>query len=253
MENYFELQLPDGSIFKGTLSSDRKSFQGPAVLVKKDTSIMIGHTLDSEFDGFGAYADLAENSVYLGSFKKSEKHGYGKLVKYRTNTETRPLVTAGLNCTRDNFFDTVETWVARAKEAESNAEEKSYKMQNKFTAESDLKAILKKAKTTLEQSKERRKRRHEKTSKIWSQYTGQWKQGKRDGWGVCSFKSNDVFEGSFQSDKMHGRGQYWYYEHATCLLYVGEFFDSTFQGLGKMVFADGSTYYGSFANNQMCS
>ena len=69
MENYFELQLGDGSIFKGTLSPDRKAFEGPAVLVKKDKSVMIGNTINSEFEGFGAYADLIENSVYLGSFK----------------------------------------------------------------------------------------------------------------------------------------------------------------------------------------
>jgi L-amino acid N-acyltransferase YncA len=83
MENYFELQLEDGSIFKGTLSADRKSFEGPAVVVKKDTSVMIGRTVESEFEGFCACADIVENSVYLGSFSKSEKHGYGTLVKYR--------------------------------------------------------------------------------------------------------------------------------------------------------------------------
>ena len=152
MENYFELQLPDGALFKGMLSLDRRSFQGPAVLVRKDRSVMIGTAAGSDFEGFGAFADLAENSLYLGGFSKSEKHGYGKLVKFRANADIKPLVTAGFGCTRDNFFDTVETWIAKAKQAESLAEEKSYKTQSKFTSDADLKLILKKVKTTLEHS-----------------------------------------------------------------------------------------------------
>jgi hypothetical protein len=42
-------------------------------------------------------------------------------------------MAAGFNCTRDNFFDTVDTWVAKAKQAETLAEEKSYQTQMKFT------------------------------------------------------------------------------------------------------------------------
>ena len=126
MENYFELQLPDGALFKGMLSPDRSCFSGPAVLVRKDRSVMIGTTANSEFEGFGAFADLVENSIYIGGFSKSEKHGYGKNLKYRANTEIRPLMAAGFNCTRDNFFDTVDTWIAKAKQAENLAEEKSY-------------------------------------------------------------------------------------------------------------------------------
>ena len=36
-------------------------------------------------------------------------------------------------------------------------------------------------------------------------------------------------------------------------MYCGEFFENTFQGLGKMIFADGSTYYGSSTNNALAS
>ena len=128
MENYFELQLAEGVVFKGMLSPDRKSFSGPAVLVKKDKSVMIGHTVDSEFEGLGAFVDLIEMTIYLGTFIKSEKHGFGKLVKYRASTDIRPLMTAGYNCTRDNFFDTVDTWIAKAKETQVSSEVKSAKI-----------------------------------------------------------------------------------------------------------------------------
>ena len=49
---------------------------------------------------------------------------------------------------------------------------------------------------------------------------------------------------------MEGRGKYWFYSTtAPVTLFVGEVSDNTFQGLGKLVFRDGSQYYGSFVNN----
>jgi hypothetical protein len=46
---------------------------------------------------------------------------------------------------------------------------------------------------------------------------------------------------------MNSRGQYFFGSpSSTSILYVGEFHDNTFQGLGKLLFADGTAYYGSF-------
>ena len=59
----------------------------------------------------------------------------------------------------------------------------------------------------------------------------------------------DQYSGFFQNDKMHGRGQYWFSQSENSVMHVGEYFENTFQGLGKMVFSDGSTHYGSFTNN----
>ena len=42
MENYFELELADGDLFKGQLSQDRTQFQGDAVYIKKSKYIGIG-------------------------------------------------------------------------------------------------------------------------------------------------------------------------------------------------------------------
>ena len=66
-------------------------------------------------------------------------------------------MTAGYNCTRDNFFDTVETWIAKGKEANYKAEDKTLKIRNKFVS-SDLKYILKQINMTFEQSKDKRKK-----------------------------------------------------------------------------------------------
>ena len=51
---------------------------------------------------------------------------------------------------------------------------------------------------------------------------------------------------------MEGRGIYIFNSlETTSVLYVGEFKSNAFQGLGKMQFRDGTTYYGSFNNNAM--
>ena len=52
---------------------------------------------------------------------------------------------------------------------------------------------------------------------------------------------------------MQGRGTYWFAKVTNSIFYVGEFIENNFHGLGKMVFQDGSTYYGSFVNNSMVS
>jgi hypothetical protein len=53
---------------------------------------------------------------------------------------------------------------------------------------------------------------------------------------------------------MDGRGQYWFNSvDQNSVLYVGEFKDNAFHGLGKMQFRDGTQYFGSFNNNAMAS
>ena len=42
MEDYFELELPEGDLFKGQLSPDRTMFQGDSVYIKKNKFIGIG-------------------------------------------------------------------------------------------------------------------------------------------------------------------------------------------------------------------
>jgi hypothetical protein len=79
------------------------------------------------------------------------------------------------------------------------------------------------------------------------EYEGKWDKDKREGWAQCIFKSGDIYKGLFSSDRMSGRGQYFFGSPASnSILYVGEFHENTFQGLGKLLFADGTAYYGSF-------
>lgn len=54
---------------------------------------------------------------------------------------------------------------------------------------------------------------------------------------------------------MEGRGRYWYFKqlNSSSILYVGEMKDNSYNGLGKLIFQDGTNYYGSFLNNHMSS
>lgn len=53
---------------------------------------------------------------------------------------------------------------------------------------------------------------------------------------------------------MEGRGIYWFNSlESKSVLYVGEFKNNAFEGLGKMQFRDETQYFGSFNNNTLKS
>ena len=118
MEDYFELELPEGDLFKGQLSADRTMFHGHAIYVKKSKHIGIGQMENSQFCGYVAMADLVQQTIYLGQMMNSEKHGYGQMTKYRASNDLKPLMDAAYKSTREDFFETVEYWMKKAKEME---------------------------------------------------------------------------------------------------------------------------------------
>ena len=89
MEDYFELELEGGDLYKGQLNQDRTEFSGVGIFVKKNKYIAIGNLRESKFSGLGAVLDLNEMVLYCGSLENSEKHGYGNLKKFRTNNDGR--------------------------------------------------------------------------------------------------------------------------------------------------------------------
>ena len=197
MEDFFELELADGDLYKGQLNEDRTEFKGDAVFIKKNKYIGIGQMVHSQFCGYGAMLDLVQQTIYLGQLKDSEKHGYGTITKYRAGADVKPLMDAAYKCTRETFCETVEHWVKKAKDAEQKARKKSNKVHAQMTQAADLKQVLKAIKMTPDESKAKRKRRIPKSQKIWNQYTGEFNEGKRTGWGVCLYKSMDQYSGYF--------------------------------------------------------
>lgn len=128
MEDYFELELSPGEIYKGQLDASRTEFSGVGVYSKKDKYVAIGNVSGSKFEGLGAILDLPQQTLYLGSLKDSEKHGFGLMRKYRAGNDSRVLMDEAHRMTRDNFFETVEKWIGQARQSETKARHRSAKV-----------------------------------------------------------------------------------------------------------------------------
>jgi len=86
-----------------------------------------------------------------------------------------------------------------------------------------------------------------------SKYEGEWmsKEGKQMRHGHGRFvdaAEEQIYEGEWVEDAMHGRGCFRY---ASSAKYEGEFEANKYQGHGTYTFPDGSFYTGPFVNNQM--
>ena len=77
-------------------------------------------------------------------------------------------------------------------------------------------------------------------------YSGEFKNGKREGTGSYKFSNGDMYEGNFRGGKRNGKG--------TSILksgekYVGEYRDDLKDGKGELTLANGVKYIGEFSNN----
>jgi hypothetical protein len=67
------------------------------------------------------------------------------------------------------------------------------------------------------------------------------------------YLKQEKYSGLFERDQMCGRGIYRFGPTSNAFYYLGEVKDNQFHGLGKMVFRDGTQYFGSFNFNVMQS
>ena len=85
-----------------------------------------------------------------------------------------------------------------------------------------------------------------------AEYKGEWKKGKRTGYGVLILQISksrlDKYEGEFKDGKRTGHGTYSY---ANGDRYVGDFIDGEKIGLGEYIFANGDRYIGEFKGDKM--
>lgn len=81
-----------------------------------------------------------------------------------------------------------------------------------------------------------------------SKYKGNWKEGKKHGYGLLNYASGEKYEGNFKNDQMHGVGTYHYSDGS---VYNGEWENNRKNGMGKFTFSDGSMYIGTFDNDKM--
>jgi len=76
-----------------------------------------------------------------------------------------------------------------------------------------------------------------------SVYEGQFSKGMLSGFGKLTDSSNGVYEGEFLEDRITGNGHW----TTTEFEYQGELKESRFNGQGKVVYPDGSSYVGAFS------
>ena len=74
-------------------------------------------------------------------------------------------------------------------------------------------------------------------------YTGEWKDGRKNGQGKLTFFSGNKYEGEFKDGKYHGRGLFTWFDSDK---YEGEFKDGKKHGYGIYIQTDGSKYVGEF-------
>ena len=70
-----------------------------------------------------------------------------------------------------------------------------------------------------------------------NKYAGDYKDGKRNGFGVYTFTNGNKYVGEFKDNKRNGQGTL---NFANGNKYVGEFKDGDYNGLGTMYASDGS-------------
>lgn len=84
------------------------------------------------------------------------------------------------------------------------------------------------------------------------QYTGDWKENKKHGYGIKIYDNKDKYEGYWENDLRNGKGTYW-----LCIgknkyrkLYSGDWKNNQKEGNGIYFYKDGSCYDGEWKNSK---
>jgi hypothetical protein len=81
-------------------------------------------------------------------------------------------------------------------------------------------------------------------------YSGEWRNGKHNGFGVCEYaKTRDRYEGKWVGGVRCGRGICTY---ASGSVYEGEWKEDKCHGYGRYTYADGAFYEGNWKENKFC-
>lgn len=78
-------------------------------------------------------------------------------------------------------------------------------------------------------------------------YEGQYKNDKKDGYGLFVWASGNTYRGQFKNDERDGKGEMRWTDGS---VYVGDWNKGIQHGIGKMIFADGTIVEGYFDNNR---
>ena len=78
-------------------------------------------------------------------------------------------------------------------------------------------------------------------------YSGQWKNGMRDGYGIQSWVDSSKYEGDWREDKANGFGKL---IHADGDIYEGDWLNDKANGKGIYIHANGARYEGNYFKNK---
>jgi hypothetical protein len=78
-------------------------------------------------------------------------------------------------------------------------------------------------------------------------YTGEFKNGNKQGKGKFEWKTGSVFEGEYLNDSRNGLGKH---QLASGKIYEGNFMDGKRSGNGTFTWLSGDKYIGNFANDK---
>ncbi|KAG7399744.1 hypothetical protein PHYBOEH_008078 [Phytophthora boehmeriae] len=82
-------------------------------------------------------------------------------------------------------------------------------------------------------------------------YTGDWKDGKKHGYGALLYANGNKYEGEWVEGKRQGRGVYWVEEKKRLRKqYAGEWYNDHRHGRGTSFHEDGNKYEGQWLNNK---
>lgn len=85
------------------------------------------------------------------------------------------------------------------------------------------------------------------------EYTGEFVDGIRNGYGVMRFENYDCYTGDWMDGQMNGVGKYEFYDEKKdryTHIYEGQFYQGCREGKGKMTYANRDVYQGMWQNNR---
>lgn len=82
-------------------------------------------------------------------------------------------------------------------------------------------------------------------------YSGEWKDGKRHGYGVLMYGNGDKYEGEWVQNLRQGNGTYWKSEkHKLRQKYTGEWKSDRMHGFGVFYYPQGARYEGDWSHDK---
>mmetsp|Transcript_25000 Transcript_25000/g.43868 ORF Transcript_25000/g.43868 Transcript_25000/m.43868 type:complete len:420 (+) Transcript_25000:559-1818(+) len=86
------------------------------------------------------------------------------------------------------------------------------------------------------------------SGKVSSVYSGDWADGRREGFGTLTWANGNIYEGFWENDMMHGHGKFTWGEGS---VYSGRFIKGKKTGYGKELSSDGDSYEGEWHEDAM--